>query len=62
VQRFGGHAWNEVVLDGHWHEVDPTWNLFHLTPGHILLSSGKATAKDLRFLSGGLEIKITRVE
>ena len=23
---FGGHAWNEVVIDGYWIAVDPTWD------------------------------------
>jgi hypothetical protein len=57
-QKFGGHAWNEVVLNGAWHEVDPTWNLFQVTTGHILLSSGKSGPKDLRFLAGGLRLEV----
>ena len=24
--EFGLHAWNEVVIDGYWYPVDPTWN------------------------------------
>jgi hypothetical protein len=24
----GGHAWNEVIIDGKWYGVDPTWNMW----------------------------------
>ena len=24
--KFALHAWNEVVIDGYWYPVDPTWN------------------------------------
>ncbi|GAA4353557.1 hypothetical protein GCM10023150_22330 [Kangiella taiwanensis] len=34
-QRFGGHAWVEVLLDGEWVGVDPTWNLTQTTAGHL---------------------------
>ena len=33
-QTFGGHAWNEVVVNGHWYPVDPTWN-WESVYGHI---------------------------
>lgn len=33
-QSFGGHAWNEVVVDGYWYPVDPTWN-WESVYGHI---------------------------
>ena len=33
-QTFGGHAWNEVVVDGYWYPVDPTWN-WDSVYGHI---------------------------
>jgi hypothetical protein len=59
-QAFGGHAWNEVVIDGKWHEVDPTWGLTTVTPAHILLSSGKATLREMRFLVGGNKIRVDK--
>ena len=34
-KRFGGHVWVEVLLDGHWVAVDPTWNLTEVTSTHI---------------------------
>lgn len=56
-RAFGGHAWCEVVLDGHWHAVDPTWNQFDLDAAHIHLASGPATPRMAQFLSGGLSME-----
>lgn len=49
-QRFGGHAWVEVLIDGKWIGVDPTWDLLQLTAAHlpITLDQGKS-ASDLVF-------------
>lgn len=58
TQAFGGHAWNEVVINNRWHEVDPTWGLASVTPGHILLTSGKATMREMRYLTGGNTITV----
>jgi hypothetical protein len=35
VQSFGGHAWNEVVLDGAWVPVDAAWNEVEINAAHI---------------------------
>jgi hypothetical protein len=35
MQSFGGHAWNEVVLDGHWVPVDVAWNELEINATHI---------------------------
>jgi len=37
IQGFGGHVWSEVVIDGQWVAVDPTWNLQQLSATHIQL-------------------------
>lgn len=34
-KRFGGHVWVEVLVDGYWIAVDPTWNLTQVTSTHI---------------------------
>lgn len=36
-RSFGGHAWNEVVLDGVWVPVDPTWDQARADVGHVRL-------------------------
>ena len=40
VQAFGGHAWNEVVIDGKWVPIDATWNETTLNPTHITFGHG----------------------
>jgi transglutaminase-like putative cysteine protease len=41
---FGFHAWAEVVLDGHWVQVDPTWNEPVADATHVLLMEGDGDA------------------
>ena len=44
--KFALHAWNEVVIDGYWYPVDPTWNYLVPPLTHIkfdLLESVPAT-------------------
>jgi transglutaminase-like putative cysteine protease len=41
VRAFGGHAWCEVVLEGRWVPVDPTWGETSLSATHIRLSTQK---------------------
>ena len=41
---FGFHAWAEVALDGHWVQVDPTWNEPVADATHLLLMEGDGDA------------------
>ena len=34
---FRFHAWNEILFDGHWHGLDPTWNQVVADATHIPL-------------------------
>jgi transglutaminase-like putative cysteine protease len=36
-KAFGGHAWNEVVLDGAWVPVDPTFDEVRADCAHVRL-------------------------
>jgi len=55
----GGHAWNEVAIDGKWYGVDPTWNiwlpsLYHFKSGkndHIF-NNTSLKLKNIRFKDG----------
>jgi len=44
TKAFGGHAWNEVVLDGAWVPVDATFDQVRADPAHVRL--GADGAKD----------------
>ena len=63
VQGFGGHIWNEVVIDNHWVAVDPSWNLQQLGATHIQLSA-KSDAKIFNSLgrNSNLSFKIKKIE
>lgn len=37
-QRFGGHTWAEVVIDGRWQMVDPMWDLLQITGTHLRMA------------------------
>ena len=41
-QDFGLHAWNEVVIDGHWRGVDPTWGQTRIDATHLPLPADGA--------------------
>ncbi|RDX35585.1 transglutaminase domain-containing protein [Kangiella sp. HD9-110m-PIT-SAG07] len=50
-QRFGGHAWVEVLLDENWVGVDPTWNLTQVTAGHLPITiPAERSVSDLDFI------------
>ena len=38
-RAFGGHAWNEVVIDGRWVPVDATWGQMQLDAAHLRLAA-----------------------
>ena len=38
LQTFGGHQWNEVLLDGEWVAVDPTWDQVRADVSHIRMA------------------------
>ena len=43
-QAFVLHAWNEVVIDQHWHGMDPTWDLPQLDAARLALPAKRALA------------------
>ncbi len=59
---FRFHAWNELLVDGEWHAVDPTWNQLEVDATHLPMPED--TARALELLTGGLAIafKIRDVE
>ncbi|HWB04261.1 MAG TPA: transglutaminase-like domain-containing protein [Verrucomicrobiales bacterium] len=57
-KSFGGHAWNEVILDGHWVPVDPIWTEMSLDAGHIQQSSGESEGSSLQSMVTGMRAKV----
>lgn len=62
TRAFGGHAWDEVILDGHWVPVDPAWNQMEPDPTHIQFSAGESKIADIQCLSGKLKVRVLKVE
>lgn len=59
-KAFGLHAWNEVVLDGLWVPVDPTWNEIRISATHIRFAVGYSTESlDENF--GKIRFEVERV-
>jgi transglutaminase-like putative cysteine protease len=69
LRRFGGaplgafanHAWVEVVLDGRWVAMDPTWNQTQVDATHIRLGVDEQSDLTMR-LFGKLKIEVLAVE
>jgi protein-glutamine gamma-glutamyltransferase len=61
-QAFGGHAWNEVLLDGCWTQVDACWNETSLDATHICLGTDKESGSALLKTFGKLNFKLVQVE
>ncbi|MHC4779991.1 MAG: transglutaminase-like domain-containing protein [Planctomycetota bacterium] len=59
IQAFGGHAWCEVVLDGKWVPVDPTWGEVLADATHV--SFGDQGGTEFFALLGGLRFKVISV-
>jgi len=51
---FRFHAWNELLVDGAWQVVDPTWNQLRVDATHIPMPTDAGRA--LEILTGGLEL------
>ena len=54
--HYGGHAWNEIVIDGYWHPVDPMWNEWLPNTSHIKSNEKKDVALH------GLSLKLVKIE
>jgi hypothetical protein len=56
VKGFGGHAWNEVVIDGHWVPVDATLGHTQLLPFYICVGDNMSQT------NGKLAFQLVEVE
>jgi len=61
-KAFGGHAWNEVALDGHWVPVDSTWDEVEVNACHLSFGSDKHGMGTFVALIGQIKLKLKEVE
>ena len=59
---FGGHAWAEVLIDGEWMEVDPTWNQIPPDVGHIRLGHRLGDSAERQAGLAGSTLRVVKVE
>jgi transglutaminase-like putative cysteine protease len=62
AQAFGGHAWNEVLLDGRWVPVDPSWGETDVNATHIRFGSGTNELVRVLRILGKLEFTLRDVK
>jgi hypothetical protein len=60
-KAFGGHAWNEVVLNGVWVPIDATFNETEVNATHLCFGTEKRAAKNLLETLGKLQLKVIEV-
>ncbi len=61
TRTFGRHVWNEVVIDGVWVPVDPTWDEIELSAGHIRLGA-VGEGPDRRLALAGVRFELIAIE
>ena len=62
--EFGYHSWNEVVVDGIWKQVDPTWEYLHTPLTSIKFAENSNiynyefsfSLKDVQYFSANFEL------
>lgn len=59
---FGGHSWCEVILDGVWVPVDPTWGQLCADGTHIRFDYGDKGLAQLVKMMGGLSFHLVDIE
>jgi hypothetical protein len=58
AKSFGGHAWNEVVLNGIWVQVDASLNEVELDAGHIFFGEDNRATGAMAQTMGKLSFKV----
>ncbi len=62
VKAFGGHAWNEVVLDGYWVPIDASMNETEINATHISFGPDRDATKNMLATLGKLSFKLISVQ
>lgn len=58
IKAFGGHAWNEVVLDGVWRPIDASRRQVEADATHLSLGHDTKDANLLKLMGGKLSFKV----
>ena len=62
VKVFGGHAWNEVVLDGYWVPIDASLNETEINATHVSFGSERESVRNLLDSLGRLSFRLVEVQ
>lgn len=62
VKAFGGHAWNEVVLDGEWVPIDASLNETEISATHIRLGTDRDSTNSALTTLGKLSFRLVEVK
>jgi protein-glutamine gamma-glutamyltransferase len=62
AKAFGGHAWNEVVLNGMWVPIDATLNQTELDAGHISFGDDRQASGAMLRSLGKLRFKVVEAK
>jgi hypothetical protein len=62
IKSFGGHAWNEVVLNGVWVPIDATRRQAEVDATHLSLGHDGKDGGLLKIMGGKLSFKVKSVE
>lgn len=60
-KAFGGHAWNEVVVDGHWIPIDAAFDEVEPNATHLCFGTEKRAARNLLETMGNLKLRVVSV-
>jgi len=61
-RRFGGHAWNELLIDGKWLPVDAVWGQLGVDATHISFGHGDEGGSTHAETIGALRFKVLSVQ
>jgi transglutaminase-like putative cysteine protease len=59
---FALHAWNEVIIDGRWVAVDPTWNQPRVDATHLPLPTSTSASMSLLAAIPHMRFRVRDVE
>lgn len=62
IKAFGGHAWNEVVIDGYWVPVDASMNETEVDPTHVSFGHGHDAIGNLASSLGRLSFRLVAAQ